>query len=64
MSQQEILKFLKGKDWTTTSEITKKTGITRETANENLRRMYKYGEVLRRTEFLKRGGRRYLWKLR
>ena len=64
MSQEEVVRKLKNRNWMTSREIAKLSHITESTACVNLNRLYKFGEILRRTEFMKPKGVRYLWKLK
>ena len=49
MAQQEVYQFLKKNDrWYTSKEISKNIGIQFTTISNNLAKMYKYKEVLRR----------------
>jgi len=61
MTQSDILKLLKkSKKWMTSKEIAKKLKIT--SANESLRKLFKYGEILRKEIPAKFGGVSYLYK--
>lgn len=60
MSQQSVYKLLKKKKrWMTTKEIQKETVSS---ASDNLRKMFKHGEILRKT--IKIGNiKGYAWKI-
>ena len=64
MSQQEVYNFLKKNKtkWFHTSEIKKKLKV--ESASDNLRKLFKNKEVLRKTGQTKQGYLTYLWKLK
>jgi predicted transcriptional regulator len=63
MGQQEIFKLLKSKrDWISTRDITNKVEASRGCVSESLRKLYKYGEVLRKQ--IKTSPKSYSWKLK
>ncbi len=49
MGQQEIMEYLKGKDFVTIKEISQKLKIRESNINENIRRLYNGGFLTRKT---------------
>ena len=59
MGQGECIEVLERSDWISTVDITKQLNQTNGSVSTSLRKLYEYGEILRRNI----RGRIYEWKI-
>ena len=61
MGQQEILNWLKGRDWTTSEEILRNIGVERKSMNCSLMSLVNHKEIRKKKDKRKKNG--YLYKI-